>query len=126
MPSIFKTAIAGLLSAAFLLLSTHAWADKASIKSNLGSAREKLVALVNGQGEPAALKPEIAGLTAKIDAEADSVAGFKPVWEQFKANRDNKIIPAYDGTRPADKDAAKALAMGEQKQLFEKMLSLLN
>jgi hypothetical protein len=126
MQPVFKTALAGFFSAAILLLSANAWADKASIKTNLGTAREKVVAIVNGQGDAGTLKPEIAGLSAKIDAEADSVPGFKPVWEQFKSNRDSKIIPAYDGTKPGDKDAAKALAMGEQKQLYEKMLSLLN
>ena len=121
-----KTVTAGLFCAACLMFSAHAWADKASIKAHLGAAREKVVALVNGQGDPAALKPEIAELSAKIDAEAHSVPGFKPVWEQFKANRDSKIIPAYDGSRPGDKEAAKALAMGEQKQLLEKMMGLLN
>lgn len=122
----FKTAMAAALAASSLLLAGHAWADKASIKANLGAAREKVVALVGGQGDAAALKPDIASLSAKIDAEADSVPGFKPVWEQFKQNRDGKIIPAYDGTRPADKEAAKALAMGEQKQLYEQMMGLLN
>ncbi len=120
-----QRSLSAIVAAVALLSSTHALADKASIKANLGAARERLVALVNG-GEPGKLKPEIAELTAKIDAEADTVAGFKPVWEQFKANRDGKIIPAYDGTNPDGKEAAKALAMGEQKQLLEKMMGLLN
>ncbi len=120
-----QRSLSAIVAAVALLSSTHALADKASIKANLGAARERLVALVNG-GEPGKLKPEIAELTAKIDAEADTVAGFKPVWEQFKANRDGKIIPAYDGTNPDGKEAAKALAMGEQKQLLEKMMGMLN
>lgn len=126
MHTLFQSSLARLLMAAALLFSSHAWADKVSIKANLGAARERLVALVNGQGEAAKLKPEISELTAKIDAESDTVPGFKTVWEQFKANRDSKIIPAFDGSKPEDKDAAKALAMGEQKQLYEKMMSLLN
>jgi hypothetical protein len=80
----------------------------ASLKGNLVAARERVVALVSGKGDIAALKPEIATLSAKVDAEAASVPGFKPLWDQLEANRD-----------------AKALAGGEQKQLFEKMLSLL-
>lgn len=126
MHTLIKPTSALLLAAATLLFSAHAWADKASIKANLGAARERVVAIVSGQGDAAKLKPEIADLSAKVDAEAESVAGFKPVWEQFKSNRDGKIIPAFDGTNPGDKDAAKALAMGEQKQLYEKMIGLLN
>jgi len=122
----FKSAMASLLAAASMLLFSHqALADKASIKANLGAARERVVAVVNGKAQPAAVKSEIANLSAMVDAEADSVPGFKPVWEQFKANRDGKILPAFDGGKPEDKDAAKALALSEQKQLYEKMLSLL-
>ena len=65
-----------------------------------------------GQGDVATRQPEITNLSSLVDAEADSVAGFKPIWEQFKANRDTKIIPAFD--------AAKAQAMGEQKDLYAK------
>lgn len=126
MHATFRSAVSGLLMASALLLSTQAMADKASIKTNLGAARERVVAIVNGQGDASKLKPELANLSAMVDAEADSVPGFKAVWEQFKANRDSKIIPAFDGSKPEDKDAAKALAMGEQKQLYEKMLGLLN
>lgn len=122
----FKSAMAGLLAAASLLFCAQAWADKASIKANLGAARERVVAIVNGQGDAAKLKPEIASYSAQIDAEADSVPGFKPVWEQFKSNRDGKIIPAYVSGKPEDKDAAKALVTGEQKQLYEKMMGMLN
>lgn len=68
-----------------------------------------------------------ANLSGQVDAEAHSVAGFKSVWEQqFEANRDTKIIPAFDGGKPEGKDAAKALAMGEQKELYAKMMALLD
>lgn len=125
MQTISRLAMPLLLAASTLLFPSHAMADKASIKANLGAARERVVALVNGQGDAAKLKPEISELSAKVDGEADSIPGFKAVWDQFKANRDDKIIPAFDGSKPQDKDAAKALAMGEQKQLYEKMMSLL-
>ena len=121
-----KFAAVSLVASVTLLFSAHAWADKASIKANLGAARERVVAIVSGQGEVAKLKPEIANLSSLVDAEADAVAGFKPIWAQFKANRDTIIIPAFDGGKPEDKDAAKALAMGEQKQLYDKMMALLD
>jgi hypothetical protein len=124
-PSRFHATVLGLLTAASVLFSTPALADKASLKGNLVAARERVVALVTGKGDVATLKPEIATLSAKVDAEAASVPGFKPLWDQFKANRDGKIIPAFDGSKPQDQADAKALAGGEQKQLFEKMLSLL-
>ncbi|RZI82354.1 MAG: hypothetical protein EOP38_16180 [Rubrivivax sp.] len=123
---IHKATLAGLLVAASFLASNPAWADKATIKANLGAARERVVALVNGKAPAATLKPEIATYSAKVDAEADSVPGFKPIWEQFKTNRDTKIIPAFDGSQPDGQDAAKALAMGEQKQLYEQMTHLLD
>jgi hypothetical protein len=102
-----------------------AWADKATLKANLSAARERLLKVVRGEGDPKVLIPEIQALTPKIDAEADSVPGFRPIWEKFKNNRDTKIIPAFDGTNPEGQDAAKALATGEQKQLFEQMMGLL-
>jgi hypothetical protein len=126
MRTFIQRSLSTFVACVAMFTATHALADKASIKANLGAARERVVALVNGQGDAAKLKPEISELSAKIDAEADSVPGFKPTWEQFKANRDAKIIPAFDGTKPEGKEAAKALAMGEQKQLYEKMISLLN
>jgi hypothetical protein len=107
-----------------LLFSNAALADKASLKSNISAAREKLLALVAG-GDAAALKGEITQLTAKVDGEVDTVPGLKPVWDQFKTNRDTKIIPAYDGSKPDDKEAAKALAGGEQKELYGKMMDML-
>lgn len=124
--SYLKALASCALVLASMLFSHLAWADKASIQANLGAARERVVAIINGKGDAKTLAPEIAALSAKIDAEADSVPGFKPVWEQFKANRDTRIIPAFNGGKPEDQAAAKTLAMGEQKQLYEKMLSLLN
>lgn len=125
MQTFSRLAMPLLLAATTLFFSSQALADKVTLKANLGAARERVVALVNGQGDAAKLKQDIGELSAKVDAEADSVPGFKPVWDQFKSNRDGKIIPAFDGSKPQDKDAAKALAMGEQKQLYEKMMSLL-
>lgn len=115
-----------MLALIALSFSAHALADKASMKADLIAARERVVAIVSGQGDIAKLKPELREISARIDQEAGSVPGFQPAWEKFKANRDGRIIPAYDGTQPDGKEAAKALAMGEQKQLYEQMMGLLS
>jgi hypothetical protein len=107
------------------LFSGAALADKAAIKANIAAAREKVLTMVSGKGDPAALKADIGKLTSSVDAEVDTVPGLKPVWEQFKTNRDTKIIPAFDGTQPDGKDAAKELAGGEQKELYGKMMDML-
>ena len=114
-----------MLALIALSFSGHVLADKASMKADLVAARERVVAIVSGQGDIAKLKPELREISARIDSEAGSVPGFQATWEKFKANRDGRIIPAYDGTMPDGKDAAKALAMGEQKQLYEQMMGLL-
>jgi hypothetical protein len=118
----------GLILATFLatgLFTGQAMADKITLKSNIAAAREKVVAMISGQGEPAVLKADIEKLSSSVDGEVDSVAGLKPIWEKFKTNRDTKIIPAFDGHHPDGKEAAKSLAMGEQKELYGKMMDLL-
>lgn len=101
------------------------WADKVTLKENISAAREKVLTLVKGEGDPQVLKSEIAALTVKVDSEVNSIAGLKQIWDKFKTNRDTKIIPAFDGTHPASKEDAKKLAGGEQKKLFGEMMSLL-
>lgn len=103
----------------------QAWADKVTLKENISGAREKLLAMVKGEGDPQTLKAEIAALTTKVDSEVDSVPGLKKIWDTFKTNRDTKIIPAFDGTNPAGKGDAEKLAGGEQKKLFGQMMDLL-
>lgn len=113
----------------FLITATFGanpvWADKVTLKQNISAAREKVLTLVKGEGDPQVLKSDIAALTAKVDSEVDSIAGLKQIWDKFKTNRDTKIIPAFDGTNPASKEDAKKLAGGEQKKLFGEMMSLL-
>jgi hypothetical protein len=51
-------------------------------------------------------------------ADAAAAAAFTPVWTEFKATRDNEIIPAvYAGKT----DDAKKLAMGIQAERMGKM-----
>jgi hypothetical protein len=122
------TKIASLCAAlliAALFGSNLALADKATLKANLQGARERLLKVVKGEGDAPTLIAEIQGFTPKIEAEIDTVPGLKEIWTEFKANRDGKIIPAFDGTKPGDKEAATALATGRQKELFQKMMQLL-
>jgi hypothetical protein len=120
--NLFATTL-GLLMA--LLMTNTALADKVTLKTNIEAAREKVLTMVSGKGDPIALKADIAKLSASIDAEIDTVPGLKPVWTQFRTNRDTKIIPAFDGTQPDSLESAKALAAGEQKELFGKMMEML-
>ena len=117
--------IRSLLLVASLFVGSYASADKASMLKDLTAVRAAMVKMREETGDVAALKKEVAELSKKIDAEADSVAGFRPVWDSYKKTRDLEFIPAFDGTRPADKDKAKALGTGIQKERYEKLLQLL-
>jgi hypothetical protein len=108
-----------------LLVGSYAHADKASLKKDLAAARAAMVAMREEKGSVEALKKETVELTRKIDAEADSIPGFKALWEAYKQTRDQEFIPAFDGRRPGDKEKAKALGTGIQKERYEKMLQLL-
>jgi hypothetical protein len=108
-----------------LLGAGLALADKSSLKANISAARERVVKMIKGEGDTKTLIAEIDALTPKIESEVDSVPGLRPVWDKFKDNRDNKIVPAFNGKNPGGKEAAVALATGEQKKLFEEMMALL-
>lgn len=54
-----------------------------------------------------------------------SVAGLKDTWDAYKKTRDEEFVPAFDGRRPGDKEKAKALGTGIQKERYEKMMQLL-
>jgi hypothetical protein len=108
-----------------LFVGIHAQADKASMKKDLIAVREAMVNMREEKGSVEQLKKEVAERTKKIDAEADTVAGFKTLWEAYKKTRDDEFIPAFDGRHPGDKDKAKALGAGIQKERYEKMIQLL-
>ena len=117
--------IRSLLVVASLFVGSYASADKTSLQKDLTAVRTCMVKMREGTGDVAALKKEVADLSKKIDAEADSVPGFKAVWDAYQKTRDQDFIPAFDGSRPADKDKAKALGTGIQKERYEKMLLML-
>lgn len=106
-----------------------------TIKSALGTAREKLLAMLEAP-DPAALdklQAEVTKATKAVDAAlttaladkaapADKYKEFKAIWEQFTKTRDSELIPAL---RAGKKDQAKAIAKGVQAERFAKMQSLL-
>ena len=62
-------------------------------------------------------------LIGMTDADAKVAADFKTVWDQFKATREEQIIPAiYKGNI----DDAKKIADGIQLERFSKMWRILS
>jgi hypothetical protein len=62
----------------------------------------------------------LAGMTG---ADAKMAADFKAVWDQFKATRDQEIIPAiYRGNA----DVAKKIADGIQAERLSKMWGIMS
>jgi hypothetical protein len=102
------------------------------------SAREACAALINARSalwsmidakdksEQDALKAKVQAATTKLDSvlagmtggDAKVAADFKAVWDQFKATRDNEIIPTIYKGNPKD---AKKIADGVQADRLAKM-----
>ena len=104
-------------------------AGPADVCTNLGEARTQLVALL-GEADATKFdgyKAKIQAASKAVDAELAAMASgpdaakasaFKPVWDAFKATRENEIVPAvYAG----DKEKAKGLATGVQAGRMKEM-----
>jgi hypothetical protein len=126
--SITVTAIIGL----GLGFVSVAWADSASDAcAALASAR--LYSMINAKEKPAqdALNAKVQEASSKLDsvlagmtgADAKAAADFKALWEQFKATRDNQIIPAIYKGNAAE---AKKIADGIQSERLSKMWSIMS
>jgi hypothetical protein len=117
-----------------LAFTATAWADHASeVCSALANARTALYAMAlakqrsaqdawNARVQAASTKLEsaLAGMTG---ADAKVASDFKAVWDQFKATRENEIIPAiYKGSA----DEAKNLADGIQAERLSKMWGIMS
>ncbi len=62
-------------------------------------------------------------LAGMIGGDAKAASDFKAVWDQFKATRDNEIIPAiYKGNA----DEAKKLADGIQAERLSRMWTIMS
>jgi hypothetical protein len=111
-----------------------AWADSASdVCAALANARTALYSMINAKDVSTkdALKAEVQEASTKLDsvlagmtgADAKAAADFKALWDQFKATRDNQIIPAiYKGNA----DEAKKIADGIQSERLSKMWSIMS
>lgn len=109
-----------------------AWADPArdDACAALAVARSALYEMTSGKDKSALdeFNARVQAATNKLDsalasmtgANAKGAADFKAVWDQFKATRDQEIIPAiYRG----DIDVAKKIANGIQ---FERLSNMWN
>jgi hypothetical protein len=110
------------------------WADSASdVCAALANARTALYSMINAKDVPTqdALKAKVQDASTKLDSvlagmtrtDAKVAADFKAIWDQFKATRDNQIIPEiYRGNT----DEAKKIADGIQFERLSKMWSIMS
>ena len=103
-------ACAALVNARSALYAMIAAKDK--------SAQDALRAKM--QTESAKLDSALAGMTS---ADAKVAVDFKAVWGQFKATRDNEIIPAID---KGNFNEAKKIADDNQLKRLSKMWSIMS
>ena len=112
-----------------------AWADPASDAAcaALVDSRGALYSMLNAKDRSAqdALKEKVQASSTKLDSVLASMSGanakvatdFKVVWDQFKATREDEIIPAiYKGNI----DDAKKIANGIQSERMAKMWSIMS
>ena len=99
----------------------------------LGKTRVALYSMLSAKdkAEQDALKDEVQAASTDLDsvlagmtgADAEVASDFKAVWEQFKATRDEEIIPDIYKGNAAD---AKKLADGIQAEQFGKMFDIMS
>ena len=128
--SIAVTTVLGL----GLTFATPGWATPLSDAcAALGEARTSLYSMLHTKDRSSqdALKAKVQAASSKVDsaiasmggADAKMIADFNTIWDQFKATRDNEIIPAiYNGNI----DDARKIANGIQFQRLSKMWSILS
>jgi hypothetical protein len=123
--------LAVLVLAAFV---PTAWANPESDAcAALGDARKPLYSMINAKDKSAQdtlnAKVQAAStkldsvLTSMTDAEAKVAADFKAIWDQFKATRENEIIPAINKGNAAE---AKKITDGIQYERLAKMWSIMS
>jgi hypothetical protein len=117
-----------------LAFVSAAWADPASDAcAALASARTALYSMMLAKDKSAqdAWNAKVQAASTKLDsmlagmsgADAKVASDFKAVWDQFKATRENEIIPAiYNG----NVNDAKKLVNGIQAQRLSKMWSIMS
>ncbi len=110
-----------------------AWAAPASDAcAALVDARNALYSMMNAKdkSEQDALRAKVQAASSKLDsvlagmtgADAKVAADFKAVWDQFKATRDNEIIPAiYSGSIGNAKKIADGIQLDRLSQMWRIM-----
>ncbi len=110
-----------------------AWAEPASDAcAALVDARNALYSMMNAKDKSVqdALRAKVQAASAKLDsvlagmtgADAKVAADFKAVWDQFKATRENEIIPAiYSGNVGDAKKIADAIQLDRMSQMWRIM-----
>ena len=111
-----------------------AWADPASDAcAALVDSRGTLYSMLNAKDKAAqdAVKAQMQAASTKLDSALTSMSGadakvaadFKAVWDQFKATREEEIMPAiYKG----NVDDARKIADGIQSERIAKMWSIMS
>jgi len=111
-----------------------AWADSASDAcAALADARNALYSMMNAKDKSVqdALNVKVQAASTKVDSVLAGMTGtggkvaadFQAFWDQFKATRDNEIIPAiYKG----NVGEAKKLADGIQYERLSKMWTIMS
>jgi len=111
-----------------------AWASSASDTCvALANARTALYAMLSVKDKTALdeLNTKVQATSTRVDsllagmtgADAKVAADFKTVWDQFKATREEQMIPAiYKGST----DDAKKIADGIQLERFSKMWRIMS
>ena len=128
--SVIVTAVFGL----GLAVASAAWADptRDSACAALVEARSALYSMMEAKDKSAQdqFNAKVQAASAKLDsvlagmtgADTKVAADFKAVWDQFKATRDNEIIPSiYKG----NVDDAKKIANGIQYERLSKMWGIM-
>jgi hypothetical protein len=122
----------GILASLLLATGSAHAAPADDACAALMEARGHLVTMIGSSDQAAYpdLKAKIYAASDKVDAVVNAMQksynssdeaqakAFKPVWEAFKATRNNEIIPAMFAGKVAD---AKALAIGIQAERMKQM-----
>ena len=117
-----------------LAFAPAAWANPASdVCAALVDARNALYSMINAKDKSAqdALRAKVQAASTRLDsvlagmtgADAKLAADFKAVWDQFKATRDNEIIPAVHS---GNFDEAKKIASGIQLDRLAQMWRIMS
>ena len=117
-----------------LAFTPAAWADPSGDAcAALVEARSALYSMINAKDKSAqdALNAKVQAASTKLDsalarmtgADAKLAADFKSVWDQFKATREQEIIPAIS---KGNADEAKKIADGIQSERLSKMWNIMS